>query len=216
MFDGTLDGLGEATAINEGLQSDDAAVPGLPEIEMFEKQYISEVDRMRIHETTNIMAAVFSEDVIASWSEMSLNEKTDIINEYYVKAGENLGIDTKGVIVEPMHGNPGTISFGYNSGDGYIHLNEAVVNDPSMLGQVLNTATHEMRHQFQYAALSNPSNFSDIPDSVRKTWEYEWSPVHYISPDYDYEGYYNQAIECDARGFSEYVLKVYMGKMHLN
>ena len=216
MLNGTLDGLGEAIAI-EGLQADGAAVLETSEIETFEnKSYISEVDEIRINETADIMADVFSENVIANWSEMSLEEKSNIINEYYVKAGENLGIDTKGVIIEPIYSKPGTISYGYNSGDGYIHLNEAVVDNPGMLGQVLDTATHEMRHQFQHDALANQSNFSDIPDNVMETWEYEWNPRNYISPDYDYEGYFNQVIECDARDFSENVIEAYLEKMNLN
>ena len=216
MFGDILEGWGETIAINEGLQGDGAAVLEPIEVESFEKQYISEVDEVRINETADIMKEFFSEDVLVNWSELPLDERTEIINEYYVKAGENLGIDTKGVIVEPMYSEPGKIAMGYNSGDGYIHLNEEVVGDPGMLGQVLDTATHEMRHQFQHDALANPDNFSDIPDNVMETWEYEWTPGNYISPDYDYEGYYNQAIECDARDFSEDVLKSYMDKMHLN
>ena len=162
-----------------------------------------------------IMADVFSEDVLTNWSEMSLDEKSAKLNEYYIRAGENLGIDTKGVIIEPMPcETPGMISFGYNSGDGYIHLNSDVVDDPTQLGQVLDTATHEMRHQFQNDALAAPYNFSDIPQDVLNVWDYEMK--HYINPDYDYQGYYEQAIECDARDFSEDVLNAYMGKMNLS
>lgn len=214
MFDGILDGLGEAIAINDGLQADGAAVLESTGIEMFEKQYISEVDEIRVNETADIMAEVFSEDVIANWGEMSLDERTDIINEYYIKAGENLGIETKGVIVEPMYSDSGITTMGYNSGDGYIHINEAVLEDPSMLGQVLDTATHEMRHQFQTDVLANSNAFSDIPDPVMDTWDYEFR--NYISAEYDYEGYYNQAIECDARDFADNVLESYMDKMQLN
>lgn len=216
MLNGTLDGLGEAIAVNEGLQAEGSAVLEMTEIETFEnKSFISEVDEVRVNETAEIMADVFSEDVLTSWSEMSLNEKSAKLNEYYIRAGENLGIDTKGVIIEPMPcETPGMISFGYNSGDGYIHLNADVVDDPSQLGQVLDTATHEMRHQFQNDALAAPYNFSDIPQDVLNVWDYEMK--HYIDPDYDYQGYYEQAIECDTRDFSEDVLKSYTDKMNLN
>ncbi len=213
MLDGTIDGLGETIVINEALQADGAAVLESAQIELFEKQYISEVDEIRINKTVGIMVEVFSEDVISGWSDLSLDEKNDKLNEYYVKAGESLGINTKGVIVEPMYSEQGT-TMGYNSGDGYIHLNEAVVENPGMLGQVLETATHEMRHQFQTDALANPSAFSDIPESVMKTWDYEFR--NYINPDYDYQGYYEQSIECDARDFAEDVLKSYLNKMDLN
>lgn len=216
MLNKTLDGLGEALAVNEGLQTEESAVLEMTKLETFEnKSYINEVDEVRVNETAEIMADVFSEDVLTNWSEMSLDEKSAKLNEYYIRAGENLGIDTKGVIIEPMPcETPRMISFGYNSGDGYIHLNADVVDDPTQLGQVLNTATHEMRHQFQNDALAVPYNFSDIPQDVLNVWDYEMK--HYINPDYDYQGYYEQAIECDARDFSEDVLNAYMGKMNLS
>ena len=216
MLNGTLDGLGEALAVNEGLQTEESAVLEMTKLETFEnKSYINEVDEVRVNETAEIMADVFSEDVLANWSEMSLEAKSAKLNEYYIRAGENLGIATKGVIIEPMPcETSGMISFGYNSGDGYIHLNADVVDDPSQLGQVLDTATHEMRHQFQNDVLAAPYNFSDIPQDVLNVWDYEMK--HYINPDYDYQGYYEQAIECDARDFSEDVLNAYMGKMNLS
>lgn len=215
MLDGTYEGLGEAIALSEGLQAETGAILESTELEFFEnKQFLSEVDEARVKETADIMGEVFSEDVIANWSELSLDEKSAKLNEYYVQAGENLGINTKGVVIEPMYSEPGTISFGYNAGDGYIHLNEAVVEDPGMLGQVLDTATHEMRHQFQTDVVADPSGFPDLSANVLETWEYEFN--NYISPEYDFQGYYEQAIESDARGFSEDVLQTYTDKMNLN
>lgn len=218
MLNGTFDGLGENLAVNEELQTEESAVLEMNELETFESNsYISEIDEIRVNETAEVMANVFSEDILTNWSEMSLGEKSAKLNEYYIRAGENLGIDTKGVIIEPMPcETPGMISFGYNSGDGYIHLNADVVNDPSQLRQVLDTTTHEMRHQFQKDVLVTPHNFNDIPQDVLDIWNYEMKPWNYISPDYDYQGYYEQAIECDARGFSEDVMKSYMDKMNLN
>lgn len=214
MLDGTYEGFGEALALREGLQAEAVTLEST-KLEFFEnKQFLSEVDEVRIEETADIMKEVFSEDVLASWSELTLEEKSAKLNEYYVKAGENLGINTRGVIVETMYSEYGTIAFGYNAGDGYIHLNEAVVEDPGMLGQVLDTATHEMRHQFQNDAIANPYRFSDIPTNVLGTWEYEFR--NYIKPEYDYQGYYEQAIESDAREFSEDVLRAYTDKMNLN
>ena len=144
MFNGIFDDLEAVLGVNEGVQIEESAVLEMTELETFEnKFYISEIDEIRVNETAEIMADVFSEDVLANWSEMSLDEKSAKLNEYYIRAGANLGIDTKGVIIEPMPcETPGMISFGYNSGDGYIHINENVVNDPSQLGQVLDTTTH--------------------------------------------------------------------------
>lgn len=209
MLDRLCEGLLQTEGLDEGLQAEQTAV--LESVEMFEnRQYLSEVDEIRADETAEIMAEVFTPEVVAGWAELSLEQKTAKLNEYYVKAGENLGIQTKGVIVEPMYSQPGMISFGYNSGDGYIHLNEAVVQDPEMLGQVLDTATHEMRHQFQTEVVAEPERFGDLPSDVMAQWRYEFA--NYISPDYDYQGYYEQAIEQDARSFADEVLQSYMEK----
>lgn len=217
MFNETIDGLGEAIAVNDALQAEESAVLELTDLETFEnKSYISEVDEVRINETAEIMADVFSEDVLTNWPEMSLDEKSDKLNEYYIKAGESLGIETKGVILEPMYVGDDSVEMGCNSGDGYIHINSLVVEDSSMLGQVLETAIHEMRHQLQNDAIASPGRFSDIPKDVLDVWEYECDPANYIRPEYDLQGYYEQAIECDARDFSEDVLESYKEKMKLN
>ncbi len=212
-----LENLGEVMTIQEIPIADESAILESLDVELLEKKhFISEVDEMRVDETAEIMAEVFTEEVLTSWTEMSQEEKTEKLNEYYIKAGENLGIETKGVIVEPMPSEPGMIAFGYNSGDGYIHLNEEIVNDPDWLGQVLDTATHEMRHQFQSDVLASPERFPDIPKDVLAEWRYEMDPRNYINPDYDYEGYYNQTIERDAREYSANVLEAFTDKMNLN
>lgn len=218
MLNGTLDSLGEAVAVNDGLQAEESVALEMTRLETFEnKPYLSEVDEIRVTETAEIMADVFSEDVLSNWSEMSVDEKSAKLNEYYIRAGENLGIQTKGVIIETMPcETPGMVNFGYNSGDGYIHLNADVLNDPTQFSQILDTATHEMRHQFQSDVLAAPHNFSDIPQDVMAAWEYELDPRNYISPDYDYQGYYEQAIERDARDFAEDVLRTYTQKLNLN
>ena len=212
-----LEGMLEVAIEEEMLYNESEALEAMNPETFDDAGFISDIDEVRTDETAEIMAEVFSRDVLESWAEMSLEEKSSKLNEYYIKAGANLGIETKGVIVEPLESEqPGMISFGYNSGDGYIHINENVLNEPTYLAQVLDTATHEMRHQFQNDVLASPENFTDIPQNVFDTWEYEMQPENYISPDYDYQGYYEQAIECDARGFAENVLDSYTQKMNLN
>ena len=74
MLNGIFDGLGETLAINEGVQTEESAVLEMTKLETFEnKSYISEVDEVRVNETAEIMADVFSEDVLTNWSEMPLN-----------------------------------------------------------------------------------------------------------------------------------------------
>lgn len=208
ILDGTMEQTDQTAVLEEtnqaeALENTDCMEQRSALAVLEDRQYLSEIDEIRVNETAQIMADVFSGDVVSNWSEMSLGEKGAKLNEYYIRAGANLGIDTKGVIIEPM--NEGAL--GYNSGDGYIHLNADVVNDPFRLGEVLDTASHEMRHQFQNDALANPQHFCDIPEYELDTWRYEME--HYISPDYDFQGYYEQEIECDARDFADDVLNTF-------
>ena len=62
-----------------------------------------------------------------------------------------------------------------------------LVADSSQLGELLNTTTHEMRHQLQTDALRNPDAFPDIPQETLDQWEYEFT--NYVDPSYDFEGY---------------------------
>ena len=212
-----LENLGEVISIQEIPVADESEFLDALDMEMLEqKQFFSEVDELRVNETAEIMTEIFSEEVLRDWPEMSQEERAEKLNEYYVRAGENLGIETKGVIVEPIPSKPGIIFYGYNSCDGYIHLNEAVVNNPECLEQVLVTSTHEMRHQFQSDVLACPEKFPDIPQDVLDTWRYEMDPRNYIRPEYDYEGYYNQKIESDARGFADNVLGGFLERMYMN
>ena len=64
MLNGALEGLEETLAVHEGLQAEESAVLEMTKLEAFEnKSCISEVDEVRVNETAEIMADVFSEDV---------------------------------------------------------------------------------------------------------------------------------------------------------
>lgn len=210
--------LTELVGLDESFFSEDTNIFEVSESESLGSiEYLSEVDEIRVNETAEIMTDIFTKDVLTSWPEMSIDDKTAKLNEYFIKAGKNLNIETNGVIIESIPSNdPNSITLGYNSADGYIHINYDVLKDPSQLGDILDTATHEMRHQFQADALENPLTFSDIPRDILDQWQYEWTPGNYISAEYDLQGYYEQEIECDARYFAESVMKSFADKMNLN
>ena len=97
---------------------------------------------------------------------------------------------------------------GINCGDGYLLLDVRLFEDSSSLKQLLDTTTHEMRHQFQTEAVANPERYPDIPQETIETWRENCN--NYIDPTYDLEGYINQPIERDANAFAEEVLADYM------
>ena len=183
--------------IDEGV-----ANPG--EINNSEGVEYGEGDLERIEEVSDVMAEVFTDEVISNWENLSVEERTAYLDEYYAKAGERLGVDTKGVYVDDLWAKHGDGTMGVNCGDGYIGIDVRMIEDPANLQTLLETATHEMRHQLQSDALANPDAFPDISQETLEQWAYEMD--NYIDPSYGFEEYEAQLIETDARAFGEEVV----------
>ena len=171
----------------------------------------SDSDVERIHSVSDAMGEVFPADVINSWENLSLQERVNYVNEYCVKAGEALGTRPIVVSVEDLWAKyePGTQ--GINYGNGFMSVDIRLIADPGKLEKLLDTCTHETRHQLQNDAVQNPEAFQDIPEETLEQWKYEFE--NYIDGAYDFEGYYNQAIERDARAFAEETVLDLMNKM---
>ena len=59
------------------------------------------------------------------------------------------------------------------------------------LDKLIDTMTHEMRHRYQEL------NTSDMPESIYGEWQQT-----YISSEDDYDAYYRQPVEEDAKAFA--------------
>lgn len=212
MFKENLENPIEILNRNDELKNEGAAVLEAMKIEKTENGYLSEIDEGRIEEASEIMAEIFDNDVISNWSELSNEEKAEKFTEYQTRLGEAWGIEAKGVIFENMERDDGIVTYGYNSGDGYIHINEKFLDDPTQLKEMLDTTTHEMRHQFQVEVLRRPQDFKDIPKLTKLQWYYNFT--HYKSTDeYSFRAYARQGIEVDARKTAEDVLNRYINKI---
>lgn len=210
MLDSVLDIFSGTLSTNKGFNEGVNEAPENKEIRNSEGVEYSETDLERIETAADIMGEIFTDEVISNWENLSVEERTAYLNEYYAQAGQALGIDTKGVYVADLYEMYGYGTQGVNCGDGYLGIDIRLVADSSQLGELLNTTTHEMRHQLQTDALRNPDAFPDIPQETLDQWEYEFT--NYNDPSYDFEGYQNQAIETDARAFAEEVVDDYLSE----
>ena len=208
MLNSILDIFGGILPTNKGFNEGVNEAPENKEIGNSEGVEYSEADLERIETAADIMGEIFTDEVISNWENLSVEERTAYLNEYYVQAGKALGIETKAVYVDDLYEMYGYGTQGVNCGDGYLGIDIIIVEDASQLEELLNTTTHEMRHQLQRDALSNPDAFPDIPQETLEQWEYEFA--NYIDPSYDLEGYYSQAVETDARAFAEEVVNDYL------
>jgi hypothetical protein len=172
-----------------------------------------EFDESYVEKASEVMAEVFDEKTINEWGSMSLEQRSEKLDEYYSKLGDALGIDAKGIIVEDCWATSGEGVMGYAGGDGYLHIDYRNIQDPEKLFEVLNTTTHEARHQLQFEAIEDPSRFPELSPALISEWEHNF--INYDDGAFGYEGYYNQVVEVDARVFAADVLDAYKNKMGL-
>ena len=121
--------------------------------------------------------------------------------------GEAMGINFKGIVWEEFQSVNGEYTFGYNSGDGYIHINVDLLADPGQLMQVIDTIAHEARHQLQNEAIENPSKFP-IDEATIKEWTVGKQAYTLEMPSaYDPWGYIYNPMETDAKFFGESMVR---------
>lgn len=146
-----------------------------------------------------IAESVFTPEVREQWVNMSEEEKKDIIQDYvnqvsfvlFGKSSTRVDYDSEGY----GHSNPG----GFLGFGRHISINPQFIEDSTgnfSVDKVIDTLTHEMRHQYQNYVKKNPGLYG-ISDNLLREWN-----APYISSDDDYPGYYSQEVESDARGFA--------------
>lgn len=184
--DATIDAIPDSNDINEGI------VEG--------RDY-------KVKECAEIATICFTPDVIQAWGLMDIESRNQIIQEYANGIGEALGINFKGIIWEEMPIENGSYTLGYNSGDGYLHLNVDMLADPACLMHVIDTVAHEARHQFQVEAIMDPTRFP-IDEATIKEWTVGLSVYTTEYPTaYDPWGYIYNPMETDAKHFGESMVR---------
>jgi hypothetical protein len=147
---------------------------------------------------------VFTPAVRADWPNMSRAEREAVVNEYAGRIGEiyyEIEIPEWdmhfGVVrhVGYLSGN----GYGLSHGNGTIEINEQFVTDGTgnfSVDKVIDTLTHEARHEYQAEVKRHPDEFG-IPQDLLDEWN-----LPYQSAQNNYQRYYNQEVERDARGFA--------------
>ena len=136
---------------------------------------------------------IFNPGVIAEWGNMSLEERKDIACMYADKVAEAFELENyKGVYIEAME--PGVL--GSNNGDGTIHISELLIGEYTTPFQILDTITHELRHQYQSECVNG---YHDVSDEVRNEWAMATAIYNYDQPTcFDPWGYSYNPLEIDS------------------
>lgn len=137
---------------------------------------------------------IFSPEIFRDWDSLSPETKENMVKKYADSVAKAFEIvEYHGVHFEDMSPN----LLGYNNGDGSIHLNRHyLTNNLVSPIELIDTITHELRHQYQSEAVRDLHN---IPDDVREEWEVGFSNYTTESPYvYDPWGYIYNPLEIDS------------------
>ena len=138
----------------------------------------------------------FNQEVRDNWAKMSETERRDVIEDYVNRIGKVLyGADKTTVKYDADgfgYSNPGFLGMGKK-----IAINQKFFQNPTKnysVDKVIDTLTHEVRHQYQERAKGCGYGTSK---SLKKKWK-----EPYKNAGDGFKAYYNQEVERDARGFA--------------
>lgn len=136
---------------------------------------------------------IFNPGVIAEWGNMSLEERKDIACMYADQVAQAFELENyRGIYIEAME--PGVL--GSNNGDGTIHISEELLGDYTTPFQIMDTITHELRHQYQSECING---YHDVSDEVRNEWAMATAIYNYDQPTcFDPWGYSYNPLEIDS------------------
>ena len=163
-----------------------------------------DIEQIRMEECREAVTDVVTPEVCDNWVEMSLDERKEVMTELAAAIAEAQGTEFNGVVFDAgKDDGPFETTYGYAQGDGIIHLNESVLANAGDFLKMVDTVSHESRHQFQMEAIEDPEKFGisqETADAWRfgqETYTNEWAS------EYDLVGYNYNPMESDARIFGE-------------
>lgn len=174
----------------------------------FEKSNeVVEAREYGVEECADVAKECFTPEIINAWGTMNLKERDKIIQEYANGIGEAMDINFQGIVWENFPVENGVYTYGYNAGDGYVHLNVDMLADPGQLMSIIDTVAHEARHQLQNEAIENPSKFP-IDEATINEWTVGRAIYTLDMPSaYDPWGYTYNPMETDAKYFGESMVR---------
>lgn len=174
---------------------------------MYSKEF-SETREFGIDHCVEAAKEYFNPGVISEWMNLSVDQRAEICYAYADEVAKAFELEQyNGVIFEQLE--PGTL--GYNSGDGYIHLTSELLNPLMTPLNLVDTITHELRHQYQSECVNG---YHDVADEVRNEWAIA-SEIYTTDNAWCYDpwGYMYNPLEIDSRYAGETVVREITSQM---
>ncbi|GGU38535.1 DUF6782 family putative metallopeptidase [Nocardioides albus] len=144
-----------------------------------------------------------SPEVAERWAQLTDAERKAIIDQKIEELAEEYGLEVEDIIWDDTMSGNGS----WSEGEKAVRLNPDRLDDPDLL----HTVAHEMRHARQHEAIRDENDWQfwweddpfdehredGITEEQTNDWEENFENYKPSSPDYD--AYYNQPVEVDAR-----------------
>ena len=145
------------------------------------------------------------------WKHLSLEEKCDVIREFIIIEGTELGLkDFPSICFEDFE-NTRTSAF-YEEENNKIHFNLYYIGTATK-EQCIAVSSHELHHKYQIELINNTKTV--LPKEVFELQYFDelssWISANenYIEDKSHYDTYYNNALERSARDYSDRILQKY-------
>ena len=153
---------------------------------------------------TEAVKEIFNLGVLMSWAHLSIEQRAELAGVYAKEVARAFElVSYEGLWIEELE--QGVL--GYNAGDGKIHMSILLILNPQVSPfTIIDTITHELRHQYQFEAING---YHNIPKEVVKEWTIAFEIYRNDAAPccYDPWGYHYSPIEIDARYAAETVIR---------
>lgn len=170
-------------------------------IEQLGNDFVEERD-FGLDKCTEAAKEIFNAGVIEHWADLSMDQRREIAGAYAAEVADAFELQNfYGVYFEDMEAG----TYGYNNGDGTIHLSNDLIKPWTSPLEIMSTITHELRHQYQFEAVQG---YHNVSADVVNEWGTAYEMYNYDQPYcYDPWGYTYNPLEIDARYAGESVVR---------
>lgn len=149
------------------------------------------------------------------WESQSLDDKKKYLQELQNRLADKYGMPRMLLVIDDLPDGANTDFRGLNIDRILIlDLDNLNTDDPWRL---IETMFHETRHDFQRQAVAVFNSTGQVPQGLTKEqveqWAYELTPGNYIDGTENFEDYYNQALEKDARKYGDIYMRAVLDEM---
>ena len=182
----------------------DIVVGDIADKRVFESLGISFIEErdFGLDKCTEAAKKIFNPGVIMSWANLSEEQRMLISGTYAKEVAEAFELVIyNGVLYQEMEKDV----LGQNNGDGVLYLSNVLVEPARSPFQIIDTITHELRHQYQREAVWG---YHNVSEDVVNEWKIAFQIYNGDYPCcFNPWGYWYCPIEIDARYAGETVVR---------